>query len=98
MRTINSFILLCVICLFCQPTLALHRKTYSATDLARQPYIWSFTRKLQYIFFYYLSLQYLKTSFQHSLIVKDDNIQFLSCPRQYLIEHLALRIISIICY
>ena len=25
MRTINSFILLCVFCLFCQPTLAQHR-------------------------------------------------------------------------
>ena len=98
MRTINAFILLCVFCLFCQPTLAQRRKMCSAADLARQPYIRSFIRILHYIFSYYLSLQYLKTSFQHSLIVKDDNIQFLSCPRQYLIEHLTLRIIAIICY
>ena len=98
MRTINSFILLCVFCLFCQLTLAQRRKTYSAANLAHQPYIWSFIRILHYIFFYYLSLQYLKTSFQHRLIAKNDNIQSLSCPRQYLIEHLALRIIAIICY
>ncbi|PNP95843.1 hypothetical protein BFS16_01880 [Hoylesella timonensis] len=44
MRTINSFILLCVFCLFCQPTLAQHKKTYSAADLTHQPYIWSFTK------------------------------------------------------
>ena len=98
MRTINAFILLCVFCLFCQSTLVQRREKYSTANLDRQPYIWSFTRKLHNIFFYSLSLQYLKTSFQHRLIVKNDNIQFLSCPRQYLIEHLALRIISIICY
>ena len=85
-------------CLFCQSTLAQRRKTCSAADLAHQHYIWSFTRKLHYIFFYYLSLQYLKTSFQHRLIIKDDDIQFLSCPRQYLIEHLALRIAIVICH
>ena len=98
MRTINAFILLCVFCLFCQPTLAQRRKTCSTTDLARQHYIWSFTRKLHNIFFYSLSLQYLKTSFQHRFIVKYDDIQFLSCPRQYLIEHLTLRIATVICH
>ena len=45
-----------------------------------------------------LSSQYLKTSFKHRLIFKNDDIQFLSCSRQYLVQHLLLRVILIICY
>ena len=45
-----------------------------------------------------LSSQYLKTSFKHRLIFKNDDIQFLSCSRQYLVQHLLLRVTLIICY
>lgn len=92
------FHFICIFCQFCHAILLNTDKDTLLLTLLIYNTFGIFQENSKCIFFYSLSSQYLKTSFKHRLIFKNDDIQFLSCSRQYLVQHLLLRVILIICY